>query len=45
MEIFIEIFMEIIMNDFFLYGSIFEKCLENLSIVLQRCKENNLPLN
>ena len=29
--------MEIFMDDFSIYGSSFEKCLENLEIVLQRC--------
>ena len=28
-----------------MYGSSFESCLENLKIVLQRCKEKNLALN
>ena len=29
--------LEICMDDFSVYGSNFEKCLENLEIVLQRC--------
>ena len=29
--------MEIFMDDFLVYGSSFEKCLENLETVLQRC--------
>ena len=37
--------MEIFMDDFLVYGSSFEKCLENLEIVLQRCQDNNLVLN
>ena len=37
--------MEIFMDDFSLYGSNFEKCLENLEIVLQRCQDKNLALN
>ena len=37
--------MEIIMDDFFVYGSSFESCLENLETVLQRCKDKNLALN
>ena len=37
--------MKIFMDDFSIYGSGFEKCLENLEIVLQRCKDNNLALN
>ena len=35
---------EIFMDDFFVYGSIFGS-LENLEIVLQRCKDKNLALN
>ena len=37
--------MEIFMDDFSVYGSSFENCLENLSVVLQRCKDKNLALN
>ena len=37
--------MEIFMDDFSVYGSNFENCLENLEIVLQRCQEKNLALN
>ena len=37
--------MEIFMDDFLVYGSSFEKCLENLETVLQRCKDKNLALN
>ena len=29
--------MEIFMDDFLVYGSNFEKCLENLETILQRC--------
>ena len=29
--------MEIFMDDFLVYGSSFEHCVENLEIVLQRC--------
>ena len=29
--------MEIFMNDFLVYGSNFEHCVENLETVLQRC--------
>ena len=45
MSIFSEEIMEIFMDDFSVYGSNFESCLENLETVLQRCKENNLALN
>ena len=37
--------MEIFMDDFSMYGSILENCLENLAIILQRCKGQNLALN
>ena len=33
------------MDDFSVYGSSFDACLDNLSKVLQRCKETNLVLN
>ena len=41
----VEEVMEIIMDDFSVYGSSFESFLENLGTVLQRYKENNLALN
>ena len=37
--------MEIIMDDFSVYGSSFEKCLENLETVLQMRQDKNLALN
>ena len=37
--------MKIFMDDFSVYGSSFEKCLENLETVLQRCQDKNLALN
>ena len=37
--------MEIFMDDFSVYGSRFENCLENLEKVLRRCKDKNLALN
>ena len=37
--------MEIFMDDFSVYGSSFEKCLENMETILQRCKDKNLALN
>ena len=36
---------EIFMDDFSVYGLSFENCLENLEIVLQRCKDKNLAIN
>ena len=37
--------MEIFMNDFTIYGSIFKHCLQNLGKVLRRCLDKNLALN
>ena len=37
--------MEIFMDDFTVYGSSFEHCLQNLGTVLHRCQDNNLTLN
>ena len=42
---FIENTMEVFMDDFSVYGSSFDNCLNNLSRVLQRCEEVNLVLN
>lgn len=39
----IEYSMEIFMDDFFLEA--FQKCLDNLELVLKRCEEINLVLN
>ena len=41
----VEEVMESFMDDFSVYESIFEKCLENLETVLKRSKEKNLALN
>ena len=37
--------MEIFMDDFSVYGSSFEICLENLETILQRCQDKNLASN
>ena len=37
--------MGIFMDDFTVYGSSFEHCLQNLGTVLHRCKDKNLALN
>ena len=37
--------MKVFMDDFSVYGGSFEKCLDNLGVVLQRCREKNLVLN
>ena len=41
----VEEIIEIFMDDFFVYGSSFESCLETLEVVLKRCKEKNMALN
>ena len=41
----VEEVMEILMDEFSIYGSSFEKCLENLGTLLQRCQDKNLALN
>ena len=41
----VEKFMEKFMDDFSVYGSSFDRCLENLAIVFQKCKDKNLALN
>ena len=37
--------LEIFMDEFTVYGSSFEHCLENLGIVVHRCQDKNLALN
>ena len=37
--------MEIFIDDFSVYGSSFEHCVENLETLLQRCQDKNLALN
>ena len=37
--------VEVFMDNFSVYGSSFTNCLENLSKVLDRCKEHGLVLN
>ena len=37
--------MQIFMDDFTVYGSIFEHFLQNLGTVLHRCQDKNLALN
>jgi len=41
----IEKIMEVFMDDFTIYGTTFDDCLENLDKVLQRSKEKYLVLN
>ncbi|RDX89669.1 Retrovirus-related Pol polyprotein, partial [Mucuna pruriens] len=41
----LESFMEVFMDDFMMYGHLFDACIENLSRVLNRCIDTNLLLN
>ena len=41
----IEKYIEVFMDDFSVFGSSFDDCLFNLSLVLQRCVDTNLVLN
>ena len=41
----VEEVMDIFMDDFTVYGSSFEHCLNNLETVLQRCMDKHLALN
>jgi hypothetical protein len=41
----VERFMEIFMDDFSVFGSSFQECLDRLTLVLVRYKEKNLVLN
>jgi hypothetical protein len=38
-------FLEIFKDNFSIFGSSFEECLHHLTLVLVRCKEENLVLN
>ena len=41
----VESCIEVFMNDFSVFGSSFQSCLENMNTVLRRCVETNLVLN
>lgn len=41
----VEKFIKVFMNDFLVFGSSFDHCLNNLDIVLRQCEEANLVLN
>jgi hypothetical protein len=41
----VEKFLEVFMDVFSVFGSSFDNCLHNLSLVLKRCKETNLILS
>ncbi|CAN6685950.1 unnamed protein product [Malus baccata var. baccata] len=42
---FIEKIIEVFMDDFSVFGDSFDRCLENLTLILKRCVETNLVLN
>jgi len=42
---YLENIIEVFMDDFSVYGDSFDKCLDNLSLILKRCTETNLVLN
>ncbi|KAK8913958.1 hypothetical protein KSP39_PZI023509 [Platanthera zijinensis] len=42
---YVESIMEVFMDDFSVFGDSFDRCLENLEKVLERCEETNLALN
>ena len=44
-SVLVEEVMDFFMDDFTVYGSSFEQCLNNLETVLQRCKDKQLALN
>ena len=41
----VEEFIEVFMDDFSVFGSSFDECLNHLQIVLKRCEECNVVLN
>ncbi|CAN6544134.1 unnamed protein product [Malus baccata var. baccata] len=41
----LERIIEIFMDDFSVFGSSFDNCLDNLTLILKRCVETNLVLN
>jgi hypothetical protein len=42
---FVKRIIEVFMDDFTVYGDSFDKCLENLSLILKRCIESSFILN
>jgi len=42
---YIDNFIEVLMDDFSIFGSFFNVCLAKLSTVLKRCEEVNLVLS
>ena len=44
-SVFYEKIVEVVMDDFYVYGKSSDDCLSNLERVLQRCEQTNLVLN
>ncbi|KAH9697834.1 hypothetical protein KPL71_023778 [Citrus sinensis] len=42
---YVENIIEVFMDDFIVYGDSFDRCLDNLTLVLKRCIDTNLMLN
>ncbi|CAN6547832.1 unnamed protein product [Malus baccata var. baccata] len=42
---YVERIIEIVMDDFSVFGNSFDNCLDNLTLILKRCVETNLVLN
>jgi len=42
---YIDNFIEVLMDDFSIFGSSFDMCLANLTIVLKKCEEVNLVMS
>ena len=42
---YVENIIEVFMDDFSVSGDSFDRCLENLALLLKRCMETNLVLN
>ena len=42
---YVEKIIEVFMDDFSVFGDSFDKCLDNLTLILKRCVETNLVLN
>ena len=41
----VEKFIEVFMDDFSVFGDSFDKCMKNLTLILERCIECNLTLS
>ena len=41
----VERIMEVVMDDITVYGNVFDECLVNLEVMMNRCIEKDLVLN